>query len=261
MKGAFTGADRDKPGLFEQADKGTIFLDEVQDMSPNMQRELLRVLQEKEVRRVGGKDVTKVDVRVISATNRDLRELMRQGKFREDLYYRLNVVTIDLPPLRERPEDLPLLVERHLSELCKNQNRAPVRVTRRAIRKFLRCEFPGNVRELHNMLERALLMVDGDILDEPHFDVDLTHSGRLRAQPAAAPAAHGPASPVDPSMFHLPYKEAAEAFKTEYVRRVLERNDGNVTHASDESGLVRSSLHKIMRKLEVDASALRKKKL
>ncbi|MHC4830789.1 MAG: sigma 54-interacting transcriptional regulator, partial [Planctomycetota bacterium] len=264
VRGAFTGADRDKAGLFEQADGGTLFLDEVQDMPQSMQRELLRALQEKEVRRVGGKDVTKVDVRVIAATNRNLRDLMHEGSFREDLYYRLNVVTINLPPLRERIEDIPLLVDRHLQSLCESQGRPGVKVTRRATRKLCRGRYSGNVRELHNILERALLMLDADILDEGDFEIDLLAPEEIEAAAgrAAAPGS-GPAAPVSATaaaaagLFLLPYKEASEAFKATYVQNLLERNHGNVTRASQESGLVRSSLHKIMRKLDVDAKTIR----
>jgi diguanylate cyclase (GGDEF)-like protein len=181
VKGAFTGADRDKPGLFEQADQGTIFLDEVQDMPAQLQRELLRVLQEKEVRRVGGKDVTAVNVRIIAAANRDLRTLMRGGVFREDLYYRMAVVTIDLPPLRERKEDIPLIVDRHLRDLCKAQGRPPVSLEKSALRVLLRHEWPGNVRELHNVLERTLLMLDGDAIGEEAVALEVRDAPRLAA--------------------------------------------------------------------------------
>jgi diguanylate cyclase (GGDEF)-like protein len=260
VRGAFTGADRDKHGLFEQADGGTIFLDEVQDMSPGMQRELLRVLQEKEVRRVGGKEVIPVDVRVISATNRDLKDLMRRGQFREDLYYRLNVVTIDLPPLRERKEDIPLLVERFLQELEKQQGRGPIAIEKSALRKLIRHDWPGNVRELQNVIERTLLMLDGNAIAEEHIDLEPHEvGGGARRADGGSAASRGREEPagIDLSHFEMPYKEAAEAFKAEYIRRVLARHQGNVTRASEESGLVRSSFHKIMRKLDVSAKEIR----
>jgi transcriptional regulator with GAF, ATPase, and Fis domain len=249
VKGAFTGADRDKQGLFEQADGGTILLDEVQDMSPGMQRELLRVLQEKEVRRVGGKDVIPVNVRVISATNRDLKGLMKKGLFREDLYYRLNVVSIELPALRERKEDIPLLVERYLGELAKLQGRSRIVVEKAALRKLLRHDWPGNVRELQNVLERTMLMLDGDTIGEDAIDLEVRE----------IPGAHAPAEGGEqaPDYFGLSYKDAAEAFKAEYIRRLLSRHQGNVTRASEQSGLVRSSFHKIMRKLDVSAREIR----
>ncbi len=272
VKGAFTGADRDKPGLFEQADGGTLFVDEVQDMSPQLQRELLRVLQEKEVRRVGGKDVIPVDVRVIGATNRSLPDLMRRGLFREDLYYRLNVVAIELPPLRERKEDVPLLVERHLSDLCEATGRPPTALDRGAWRKLLRHDWPGNVRELHNVLERTLLLVDGDTIREEDLDLEgAPLSAVPSSQPAPAPppgpepAGPAPAdalpapSPALAPLFALAYKEAEDRFKAEYVRRLLARHGGNVTRAAESSGLLRSSLHKIMRKLEISPRDAREK--
>jgi diguanylate cyclase (GGDEF)-like protein len=254
-KGAFTGADRDKPGLFEQAEGGTIFLDEVQDMSPQLQRELLRVLQEKEVRRVGGKDVIKVDVRVISATNRDLKDLMKRGLFREDLYYRMNVVSIDLPPLRERKEDIPLLVERFLADAARAQGRPrPIEVDKGALRKLLRHDWPGNVRELHNVLERTLLLLDGDVIREEHVDIESRAAGTGKTKEAQGANTD---TGIGAGFFDMNYKEAAEAFKAEYIRRVLARHAGNVTRASEESGLLRSSFHKIMRKLDVSAKNVR----
>jgi transcriptional regulator with GAF, ATPase, and Fis domain len=270
VKGSFTGADRDKPGLFEQAEGGTIFLDEVQDMSPQLQRELLRVLQEKEVRRVGGKEVIAVDVRVISATNRDLKDLMRKAVFREDLYYRMNVVGIDLPPLRDRKEDLPLLVERFLAELSKERGGEPVTIEKAALRKLLRHEWPGNVRELQNVLERTVLMLDGSAITEESIELEIHEAPEAHARTAPAGshgAAHqrgiddgpgpGPSPSPDAAYFEMPYKDAAEAFKAEYIRRVLARHAGNVTRASEQSGLVRSSFHKIMRKLDVSAKEIR----
>ncbi len=232
MKGSFTGADRDKPGLFEQADGGTIFLDEVQDMSPSMQRELLRVLQEGEVRRVGGKDIIHVDVRVISATNRDLRTLVKEGDFRQDLFYRLNVVSIELPPLKDRKEDIPLLVQRLLEDATTPDGR-PVKLAKEALRTILRYDWPGNVRELQNAIEKAVLLMEGDTIEPDHL--------RLGGD--------GPAPTTGVSrLFELDYNEAKQHFAREYLKSALARNGGNVTKAATESGIVRSSFHKMMRK-------------
>ncbi|MEM9069311.1 MAG: sigma 54-interacting transcriptional regulator [Myxococcota bacterium] len=179
-KGAFTGAAARRQGLFELADRGTLFLDEIGEMSSSMQAKLLRVLQEGEFRRVGSERVLQVDVRVIAATHRDLRAMVDAGTFREDLYYRLAVVTLDVPPLRERPADLPILVQQILSELAEG----PVAVTPAALRLLAKQPWPGNVRELANTLQRALVMTSGTI-DEEHLSVaparvdDLDLQGRL----------------------------------------------------------------------------------
>ena len=236
VKGAFTGADRDKPGLFEQAHGGTIFLDEIQDMSPGMQRELLRVLQEGEVRRVGGKDVIRVDVRVISATNRDLRGLVQSGAFRQDLFYRLNVVSTDLPPLRDRKEDIPLIVE----NLLKKQEAADgrqLKVSKEGLRAILRYDWPGNVRELQNQIEKAALLMEGDTIEAEHLRFD---------------AEGAPKTGVS-ALFDMEYNEAKAAFAREYLKSSLARNGGNVTKAASEAGVVRSSFHKMMRKHDVSA--------
>ncbi len=236
VKGAFTGAEMDKAGLFEQAHKGTIFFDEVQDMSPGMQRELLRVLQEGEVRRVGGKDIIHVDVRVISATNRDLRELVRQTHFRQDLFYRLNVVTIELPPLRDRKEDIPLIVQRLLEDMRTADGRA-VRLEKEALRAILRHDWPGNVRQLQNFIEKTVLLIEGDTIRAEHVRVD----GDDRD-----------ASGVS-RLFELDYEQAKQSFAREYLKSVLARNGGNVTRAAAEAGIVRSSFHKMMRKHSIAA--------
>ncbi|GIW71121.1 MAG: hypothetical protein KatS3mg102_0663 [Planctomycetota bacterium] len=186
VKGAFTGANADKKGLFELADGGTILLDEVGEMTPAMQTKLLRVLQEGEIRRVGGKETIRVDVRIISASNKDIRKLVEEGKFREDLFYRLNVVRIDLPPLRERREDIPLLVEHLLNEGA--EPGAPRRtLTPDALEILCRHNWPGNVRELANVIERARILADGPVIGPDAILLD------SEAEPAAAPASVQPA--------------------------------------------------------------------
>ncbi|TVQ34860.1 MAG: sigma-54-dependent Fis family transcriptional regulator [Spirochaetaceae bacterium] len=163
-RGAFTGADRMRIGRFEQADGGTIFLDEVADMSLYTQAKVLRVLQEREFERVGGNDTIKSDVRIISATNKDLLQLMEEGKFREDLYYRLNVVTIDLPPLRDRGHDIQLLVQFFVRKYSLAVHRRIRSMHREAMDMLTRYHWPGNIRELENTIERAVLMTEGDVI-------------------------------------------------------------------------------------------------
>ena len=157
-KGAFTGADKRREGKFVQADGGSIFLDEVSEMSPAMQVKLLRVLQERELTRVGGHDVLKIDVRVIAASNKDLKKEIRDGRFREDLFYRLNVVTLDVPPLRERSEDIPLMAHAFLKMFAENNAKVIKGFTPQAMQKLASYSWPGNVRELMNAVERAVVL-------------------------------------------------------------------------------------------------------
>jgi two-component system, NtrC family, response regulator HydG len=164
LKGAFTGAIRDRAGLFQEADGGTLFLDEIGDMSPALQVKVLRALQEREVRRVGDDKATKVDVRVLAATHRDLAALVAEGKIREDFYYRVNVFDIPLPPLRERRDDIPLLVDHFLEELSKSRNRPRLGVDPEAMRALMGHDWPGNVRELRNAMERAYVTIAGDVV-------------------------------------------------------------------------------------------------
>ena len=165
MRGSFTGAVADKRGKFELANKGTIFLDEIGTMPQQLQMKLLRVLQEQEVERVGSTTRTKLDVRVISATNADLDGRVRRGEFREDLYYRLNVIPIHLPPLRDRREDIPLLAKHFLRKICTDMHRPVLEITQEAVKALETYEWPGNVREMENVIERAVALTDSDIID------------------------------------------------------------------------------------------------
>ncbi|MHC4829980.1 MAG: sigma 54-interacting transcriptional regulator [Planctomycetota bacterium] len=183
QRGAFTGANQDKPGLFEMADGGTLFLDEIGEMVPELQSKFLRVLQSGEIRRVGAKNTRQVNVRVISATNRDLAQLVRDGEFREDLYYRIVVIHVKLPPLRDRPEDIPLLVEHFLAEIAERTGRPKKSVGPEPLEVLLRYDWAGNVRQLQNELERAVALSGDEITDE-HFSRDV-REGRssLRSLP------------------------------------------------------------------------------
>jgi DNA-binding NtrC family response regulator len=168
-KGAFTGATHRRVGRFEQADSGTLFLDEVSEISLPLQVKLLRFLQERELERVGGNETVRVDVRVVAATNRDLRELVEAGRFREDLFYRLNVVELEVPPLRARRSDIPLLAEHFMQEHARENGFAPKRLTDAAIRALMAYPWPGNVRELENAIERAVVLSTDDTIDVEHL--------------------------------------------------------------------------------------------
>ena len=231
VRGAFTGADRDKKGLFELADTGTLFLDEVADMSPDMQKKLLRALQEGEIRPVGGKSVRKVDVRIVSASNKELDRLVRAGEFREDLYYRLKVLTIRLPPLRERKEDVPLLLE-HFLALHAVKGRRPQRLGPGVLEALTAYEWPGNIRELENEVKRMLALGEEEIT----LDV-LSDTVRRGGRPAPG---------GDEGGVHNLVTMVEDAEKRE-IRKALGLAENNKTRASDLLGISRFTLQ---RKLE-----------
>src|SRR5229473_4154849 len=185
VKGAFTSAIASKKGLFEVADQGTIFFDEISTISPETQAKLLRVIQEREFMRLGGTDTIKVDVRILAASNEDLMKLVRDGRFREDLYHRLNVISVQLPPLRDRKEDIPLLVDRFLEQFCKENAKPPRGFTHGAMKLLMDYEWPGNVRELENVVERAVVLstqeaMDADLLPENVRTREIVRGVRLQ---------------------------------------------------------------------------------
>ena len=214
-KGAFTGAVARKPGKFELAQGGTIFLDEIGDLSPQLQVKLLRVLQEKEFERVGGWETVKVNVRVIAATNRDLETLMAEGRFREDLYYRLNVFPIYLPPLRERKTDILLLAEHFLEKYARENGKDIRRITTPAIDMLMRYHWPGNVRELENCIERAVLLCEEPAIHSYHLPPTLQTADESR-------------SAVD-----LPFAEAVRHFETDLIVDALKATRGNIRKAAE----------------------------
>ncbi len=232
VKGAFTGAAGSRPGLFREADKGTLFLDEIGDISPGLQAKLLRALQEHEIVPVGSEAPIKVDVRVIAATHHDLPDLVRQGRFREDLYYRLDVVTLSLPPLRERRQDIPLLVDHFLRTLSSRHGRGPVAVDPEALRRLLGYDWPGNIRELQNVLERAVLLAEQGVIGPEHLATTVRPSAAaLPDTPAAAPALRG-----------------LEEVEREHVIRVLAATGGNREESSRILGISRRTLTRMIQR-------------
>ncbi len=235
-KGSFTGASTDKQGLIEAANGGTLFLDEIGELALDLQPQLLRVLDRRQVRRVGETHAIEVDTRVIAATHRDLRAMVRAGSFREDLYYRLAVVSAIVPPLRDRTSDIPPLAAWFADKLA----RGNFALSPALLDQLQRHDWPGNVRELRNVVERAL---------------SLGHSG-LADLPEPAPAARRPST--DAAALELPFKEAkaqlVEAFERDYLSALLERHRGNISRAASEAGIDRNYIHRLVKKygLEVD---------
>ena len=230
-KGAFTGAVAQRKGRFEQADGGSIFLDEIGDLSPTLQVKLLRVLQEREFERVGGNKTINADVRVMAATHRDLERAMREGTFREDLYYRLNVVTIQIPPLRERREDIPLLLDHFLRKFAEKNRRDVTGLTAAARDALLKYDYPGNVRELENIVERAVLLCRGRVID---------------AEDLPAPARPGQRSAAEPLPKDLPGVLAD--IERQAIESALERTGGIQTQAAESLGISERVLRYKMRK-------------
>ncbi|MDO8955731.1 MAG: sigma-54 dependent transcriptional regulator [Deltaproteobacteria bacterium] len=227
VRGAFTGAVTNKKGLFEEADNGTCFLDEVGDISLAMQAKLLRVIQEHEIKRVGGTETTKIDVRIIAATNKNLEELVAEKKFREDLFYRLNVVSIHLPPLRERLDDIPFLADHFLRKYAAENEKPVSRISAEVLDLLLRYQWPGNVRELENVIERALTLSPHSLI----LPEDLPR--RLRVEPSEISATS------------LPSQVSLTELEKIYIKKVLEETGGNKKRAADILGIDRRTLYRM----------------
>ncbi|HET8668428.1 MAG TPA: sigma-54 dependent transcriptional regulator, partial [Terriglobales bacterium] len=251
-KGSFTGATSMKRGQFEQADGGTLFLDEIADMSLNTQAKVLRALQEQQFTRVGGTKLMKVDVRVLAASNKDLMKEIEKGVFREDLYYRLNVVPIVVPPLRERREDIPLLIRHFMKLHAEEQGLRVKEVTPEAMNVFQQYEWPGNIRELRNLIERLMIMVPGGVIDTAQANLAL----QVKPVGSSAPAGSGTATaPAASPIFTQPYdslRDARNAFEKEYIARKLREHHWNISRTAEDLKIERSHLHRKIKLLDVE---------
>ena len=235
-KGAFTGAVRQRLGRFELADRGTLFLDEIGAADMRVQLRLLRILQEREFERVGGVETLRVDVRVIAATNVDLREEVRKGTFREDLFYRLNVVPLKLPPLRQRKGDIPLLIEHFIRQLA-TQNGCKIRgLDTAALNHFLSYPWPGNVRQLENALERMVLLASDSLLREEDVPEEIVH-WKDEEEPNLGPRG---------------FREARNSFERHFLCEALHRHRGVISQVAEDVGLSRKSLYAKLEYLDID---------
>jgi DNA-binding NtrC family response regulator len=239
VKGAFTSAIASKKGLFEIADRGTLFLDEIGTMGMDIQSKILRVLQDRKFMHLGGVHELQVDVRIIAATNVDLKQLVRDGKFREDLFYRLNVITIDLPPLRQRKEDIPLLVEFFLNKYSAENERPLRRTTPDALRPLLTYAWPGNVRELENVVERAVVLSSGTEIGPELLPNEI--SGRATAFPVLEPRSS------DASLFDI-----MEDCERHVIVDMLEKCNWNQTDAAERFHVPLSTLNQKIKRLNIE---------
>lgn len=244
-KGSFTGAGADKMGLFEAGSGGTVFLDEIGDIPLSTQVKLLRVLQEGEIRPIGSNESRHVDVRVVAATNKDLAKLVRDGKFREDLYYRLNVISIHLPPLRERMEDIPLLAYHFLKTISGRMGKEVNKISVDALQALQNYSWPGNIRELENIIERAIVLASGDGISAKSLPAKIL-SDSFYATPES-----------EENLSELNYKDAKKRalniFNRSYIISLLKKTNGNITAASEKAGMDRSNFKKIIRKFRIEA--------
>ncbi|MEP7150361.1 MAG: sigma-54 dependent transcriptional regulator [Nitrospira sp.] len=249
-RGSFSGATAMKRGQFEQADSGTLFLDEIADMSLSTQAKVLRALQEQQFTRVGGTKLIKVDVRVLAASNKDLLKEIDKGTFREDLFYRLNVVPIVVPPLRDRREDIPLLVKHFLHVHAEEQGLKIKQVSPEAMDVFMQYEWPGNIRELRNLIERLMIMVPGPVIEASHASVAL----QVRPNLSAPQTVMGGAQPGN-TILTRPYdslRDARNAFEKEFIARKLREHHWNISRTAEDLQIERSHLHRKIKLLDVE---------
>ena len=245
VKGAFTGAISDKKGLFEVADKGTIFFDEISTLNLETQAKLLRVMQEKEFMRLGGTKTIKVDVRIIAATNQDLKELVDQGKFREDLYYRLNVIKIELPPLRKRKDDIPLLVK-HFIELYNRENNKNIKgVSEDVMEIFMKYDWPGNIRELENVIERAVVLCKGEIITRDYLPNNL-----LQLNPEKE-------TKISINLNDTSLRELTREYQKRIIMEALKQARGVQKDAASLLKIKPTTLNEMIKRLNIDLKSFR----
>jgi DNA-binding NtrC family response regulator len=251
VKGSFTGAIQTKTGLFKVADGGTLFLDEVANISLTTQAKLLRVLQEREITPIGGTQSMKIDIRLVTATNRSLRTLVQEGKFREDLFFRLNIIPIDLPPLRERKGDLPILITHFLHKFSASVGKEIRGLSAEAKALLESYSFPGNVREVENIIERAVVLTEGDMIQID--DLELGHACALK--PESLPPENLAPSTLDElkEAKRQIREKALEDVEKAFVISALERNHGNITRAAEETGMLRPNFQALLKKLGISA--------
>ncbi|MCG8634570.1 MAG: sigma-54 dependent transcriptional regulator [Desulfobacterales bacterium] len=243
VKGAFTGAERNREGFFLAADKGTLILDEIGDISMPIQAKLLKFLQDKEIKPVGSSTPKTTDVRIIALTNQDLEHRIQDGRFRQDLYYRLNVLSVVVPPLRERHEDIPVLVREFMNRTCKEMNLDPMEIDPSAMAWLARQPWPGNVRELLNYVRRLTVFSNGQTID----------MGLIRMVDGSQEAPR----PTTPVLYKDAKKEALDIFSREYLTRLFQETGGNISETSRLSGLERASIQKIIKRLDMDMDVFR----
>jgi DNA-binding NtrC family response regulator len=254
LRGAFTGAVASKKGLFELADGGSIFFDEIGNIPIDTQSKLLRVIQEREFMRLGGLDTIRVDVRIIAATNADLEGAVQQGTFREDLYYRLNVITVNLPPLRRRSEDIPLLAQSFLSHYARENEKVLREISPRAMELLLDHPWPGNVRELENAIERAVVLSTGETLTEELLPGSIRH----RAESFSGGAGGGVTGGLPPALpaNGIAFKDAISQYERQIIIRALQASGGVQKRAAELLQVKPTTLHEMMKRLNISSESL-----
>jgi transcriptional regulator with GAF, ATPase, and Fis domain len=259
-KGSFTGAVNDRPGCFEEADGGTLFLDEIGELPIDLQPKLLRVLDRREVQRIGESQVRKVDVRVVAATHRDLRMMVGQGQFREDLYFRLSVMSVELPPLRDRGDDIMMLSDKFLEDFVRtHHNNVSKPALSDASREALRAEkFPGNVRQLKNIIQRAAHLCRNGVIEPSDLFLGRREDPRSMSSSSSEEGSEGGGGGIDPALFETPFKDAkqimVDSFERAYFKRLLDKTDGNLSRAAAEAGITRYYLRELLKRLGMHKS-------
>ena len=259
-KGAFTGASQQRAGKFEQAHRGTLFLDEIGDMNPVTQAKVLRALEERTVERLGGSRTIPVDVRILSATHKDTAAEVAAGRFREDLFFRLKVVIVQIPPLRQRSQDLPLLIQAFLGVYASRHNRPGMSLATKALDRLHRYSWPGNVRELRNVIEGCIVLSRSSTIQVQDLPPEIRDLPARPGMDPGGPSFHEGGEPEGSAgkWLSLPYREARKQFETDYIAARLRDNGGNVSRTAAQIGLHRQSLHQKLRELGIESRHLGK---